>query len=237
VAYIFMGAGPILLILWGLFQPDALGKDGYRDAALLIVCGAFAFRALALGMRKWRDGSSPGGRPSNEDLLTTIFVLEHPTGRNMLFAQVAMWICLFCAIESFADVLRAAFNGSLNAEAKQAFILLFSAVFGAAMCRIWAALECSRPSAALGSLKILPLPQSRNVCLLEAASIAAVVLPLVIVLTYSVHFSDHLDWVEFAFIWLAVIVVCNQLMNRSLVPKEVRESEPPKAMRAAGSLS
>jgi hypothetical protein len=116
LAYLFMVGGPLAIVMLILFGVDDAGLLG--DVTVLIVFGSLAFRAWALAERKW---AMEPAKPVPELIepaqiesgpLATIFVLRKPTGWKMLAAQICMWTCLFCAMESLEDIFLAGMDAN-----------------------------------------------------------------------------------------------------------------------------
>src|SRR5689334_1094310 len=116
LAYLFMVGGPLAIVMLILFGVDDAGLLG--DVTVLIVFGSLAFRAWALAERKW---AMEPAKPVPELIepaqiesgpLAAIFALRKPTDWKMLAAQICMWTCLFCAMESLEDI----FLGGMDAN-------------------------------------------------------------------------------------------------------------------------
>ena len=225
-AYLFMAAGPLILVLWVLTTPEEIvHTDNFRDTLLLVVYCSVAFRLWALARRKWTlrsmnrltDGIHPQG--SENGLLSAVFVLKQPVHLRMLVAQICMWCCLFCTTESFGDILLHATHRSPE-NPKISLFLFVSGLFGTAVCRAWASAESRRshPDQDFNWERIL-FPASKlevvKGYLITPTYAAAIVLPLLNFKFSFVPFSEVLDRIEFSFIWLAVAVACNGLLSYS----------------------
>lgn len=116
LAYAFIAAGPVIVLMLVLFGIGDAGSTG--DVMVMVVFGGLAFRAWALAERKWAmeslrrpDGSDPITRAESGPL-QVLFVLRKARGWRMLVAQICMWTCLFCAMESLEDIFLAALDAS-----------------------------------------------------------------------------------------------------------------------------
>ena len=171
LAYAFIAGGPLVLLLLVLFGIGDAGTIG--DVMVMFVFGSLAFRGWALAERRWAlaslksaDGSDARTPPESTPL-QVLFVLRKSRSWRMLVAQICMWTCLFCAVESVEDIFLAALDASKAAtqaekatiantgdlvraqeagkEARNAaeggLLLLLAAVLGAFICRAWAAAE------------------------------------------------------------------------------------------------
>jgi len=125
LAYVFIAGGPLVILMLVLFGIGDAGSIG--DVMVMFVFGSLAFRAWALAERKWAmeslkraEGSDPRIRAESGPL-QTLFVLRKSHGWRMLAAQICMWTCLFCAVESLEDIFLSALDASKAAtEAEQA---------------------------------------------------------------------------------------------------------------------
>lgn len=115
LAYLFMVGGPLAVLLLIFFRIDA-GTVG--DVVVLVVFGSLAFRAWALAERKWvLQSENEAGQPVEvEAPLTTLFVLRKSVGWKMLAAQICMWTCVFCAVESLEDIFLAGIDANAAAN-------------------------------------------------------------------------------------------------------------------------
>ena len=121
LAYAFIVGGPLvilMLVLFGIGDASSIG-----DVMVMVVFGGLAFRAWALAERKWAmeslklaDGSLQRIQPESGPL-QALFVLRKSRGWRMLVAQICMWTCLFCAVESLEDIFLSALDA--NKAAKQ----------------------------------------------------------------------------------------------------------------------
>ncbi len=86
-----------------------------------VVFGGLAFRAWALAERKWameslkRANGSDQRMQSESGPFQALFVLRKSRGWRMLVAQICMWTCLFCAMESLEDIFLSALDASMVA--------------------------------------------------------------------------------------------------------------------------
>src|SRR5258708_19591501 len=85
---------------------------------VMFVFGSLAFRTWALAERKWAmeslkraDGSDQRIRAESGPL-QALFVLRKSRGWRMLVAQICVWTCLFCAVESLEDIFLSALDAS-----------------------------------------------------------------------------------------------------------------------------
>ncbi|SRR6266567_531425 len=116
LAYAFMAGGPLVILMLVLFGIGDAGSIG--DVMVMFVFGGLAFRAWALAERKWAleslkraDGS--GLRIQAESgPLQALFVLRKSRDWRMLVAQICMWTCLFCALESLEDIFLSGLEAS-----------------------------------------------------------------------------------------------------------------------------
>ena len=123
LAYAFIAAGPLVVLMLVLFGIGDAGTIG--DVMVMVVFGGLAFRAWALAERRWameplkRANGSDQRIPTASRPLQTLFVLRKSRGWRMLVAQVCMWTCLFCAVESLEDIFLDALDackGATHAE-------------------------------------------------------------------------------------------------------------------------
>ena len=116
LAYAFIAAGPLLVLMLLLFGIGNAGSIG--DVMVMVVFGGLAFRAWALAERKWaveplkRADGSDQRIQAESGPLQSLFVLRKSRGWRMLVAQICMWTCLFCAVESLEDIFLAAVDAS-----------------------------------------------------------------------------------------------------------------------------
>lgn len=154
----------------------------------------------------------------------------------MLVAQICMWTCVFCAVESLEDIFLAALDvnkaqveqtekasvvpdAAKNARdaAKSGLLLLLASLLGAGICRAWAAAEWRhglRPRLRF-TKAIFPVPKlgSSKAWFLTTGYFTAVTVLILSIVTWSRIFDDPLDRVEFAFVSLAACIACNRLLN------------------------
>ena len=114
LAYLFIGVGPLLVLLLVLFGIGDAGSIG--DVMVMVVFGGLAFRAWALAERKWAmaswkqaDGSDQRNAAESGPL-QALLVLRKSRSWRMLVAQICMWACLFCAVESLEDLFLSALD-------------------------------------------------------------------------------------------------------------------------------
>jgi len=115
LAYAFMAGGPVLILMLVLFgRADDAASIG--DITIMVVFGSLAFRAWALAERKWAmqslksaDGTGQGMQLESGPL-QALFVLRKSVSWRMLVAQICMWTCLFCAVESLEDIFLSALD-------------------------------------------------------------------------------------------------------------------------------
>src|SRR6266851_3041188 len=109
--------------LFVLFPPHDpriwIGDAGFiGDVMVMFVFGSFAFRAWALAERKWameslkRADGSDQRTEAESGPLQALFVLRKSRGWRMLVAQICMWTCLFCAVESLEDIFLSGLDAS-----------------------------------------------------------------------------------------------------------------------------
>jgi hypothetical protein len=116
LAYAFIAGGPLVILMLVLFGIGDAGSIG--DVMVMFVFGSLAFRGWALAERKWAMESLKGGDGSDPRIqaksgpLQALFVLRKSRGWRMLVAQICMWTCLFCAVESFEDIFLSALDAS-----------------------------------------------------------------------------------------------------------------------------
>src|SRR5260370_11198754 len=116
LAYVFIAGGPLVILMLVLFGIGDAGSIG--DVMVMFVFGSLAFRAGALAERKWAmeslklaDGSDQTIRAESGPL-PALFGLRKSRGWIMLAAQICMWTCLFCAVESLEDIFLSALEAS-----------------------------------------------------------------------------------------------------------------------------
>ncbi|HWZ44426.1 MAG TPA: hypothetical protein VNW97_13190 [Candidatus Saccharimonadales bacterium] len=111
LTYVFLAGGPLTVLMLVLFR--IVNSATVGDIVILIVFGSLAFRTWALAERKWAMQS---GKPADVQVersqaevapLATLFALRQSVGWKMLAAQVCMWACMFCAVESLEDIFLA----------------------------------------------------------------------------------------------------------------------------------
>jgi hypothetical protein len=116
LAYLFIAGGPLFILMLVLFGIGDAGSIG--DVMVMVVFGGLAFRAWALAERKWakeslkRAGGSDQGIQAESGPIQALFVLRKSRGWRMLGAQICMWTCLFCAVESLEDIFLSALDAS-----------------------------------------------------------------------------------------------------------------------------
>jgi hypothetical protein len=146
----------------------------------------------------------------------------------MLLAQICMWTCLFCAVESLEDIFLSALDAN-NATtqvkqkeardaAKSGLLLLLTSLLGTGICRAWAAAEWRQgsPSSHTAFARaIFPVPKrgTWKAQLLITSYVAAIAALIVSIIKWSLIFHDSLDRAEFAFVLLAVCIACNRLLS------------------------
>src|SRR6202521_3228310 len=181
LAYVFIAGGPLVILMLVLFGIGDAGIIG--DVMVMFVFGSLAFRAWALAERKWAMQSLKRADGSDQRIqaesgpLQTLFVLRKSRGWRMLVAQICMWTCVFCAVESLEDIFLSGLDASKAAthqpleapdalkqaqhDAKSGLLLLLTSLLGAGICRAWAAAEWlhgSPPHPAF-TKAILPVPK------------------------------------------------------------------------------
>src|SRR5712691_134838 len=155
LAYVFIAGGPLVILMLVLFGVGDAGSIG--DVMVMFIFGSLAFRAWALAERKWarespqRTDGPDQRRGAESGPLQALFVLRKSRGWKMLVAQICMWTCLFCAVESLEDIFLSALDASKAAtqlertgardDAKSGLLLLLTSLLGAGICRAWAAAE------------------------------------------------------------------------------------------------
>ncbi len=116
LAYVFIAGGPpviLMLVLFGIGDAGIIG-----DVMVMFVFGCLAFRAWALAERKWATQSLKWADGSDQRIhaesgpLQTLFVLRKSRGWRMLVAQICMWTCVFCAVESLEDIFLSGLDAS-----------------------------------------------------------------------------------------------------------------------------
>ena len=232
LAYTFIAGGPLVILMLVLFGIGGAGSIG--DVMVMVVFGSFAFRAWALAERKWAmespkraDGSDPSMQAESGPP-QVLFVLRKSRGWRMLVAQICMWTCLFCAVESLEDIFLSALDANRAAtrvqqtEARYAatsgLLLFLASLLGAGICRAWAAAEWRHgsPSSHPAFTKaIFPVPKQGTwkARFLITSYVAAMAALIVSIVKWSLIFKDSLDRVEFAFVLLAVCIACNRLLS------------------------
>jgi hypothetical protein len=258
LAYLFMMGGPLVVLLLVFFRIGDAGTVG--DVVVLIVFGSLAFRTWALAERKWiLQSEKSGGQPVEVEAapLTTLFVRRKPIGWKMLAAQICMWTCLFCAVESLEDIFLAGLDANnaaihadqaeavlekaitadpasqaaeaalrkaqaeakeARADAKSGLLLFLASLLGAGICRAWASSEwrqgLTSPNIAFART-IFPVskPARPRFWFLAAGYLAAIILLIVSVVSWSRIFADPIDRIEFSFIWMAACAAFNRLLN------------------------
>ncbi len=239
LAYAFIAAGPLVVLMLVLFGIGDAGSIG--DVMVMVVFGGLAFRGWALAERKWAMESLKRADGSDQKLqaesgpLQTLFVLKKSRGWRMLVAQICMWTCLFCAVESLEDIFLAALDASKAAtqveqtgaatlakqardDAKSGLLLLLTSLLGAGICRAWAAAECLHESPAVRpafTRAIFPLPKrsTSKALFLIGSYVAAIAVLIVSIVAWPLIFDDSLDRAEFVFVALAACVACNHLLS------------------------
>jgi hypothetical protein len=228
LAYLFIAGGPLAIFMLVLFGIGDAGTIG--DVMVMVVFGALAFRAWALAERKWAIESVKRADGLGQEIqvelgvLQALFVLRKSRGWRMLVAQICMWTCLFCAVESLEDIFLAALDASKAAakagrgDAVAGLLLLLTSLLGAGICRAWAAAEWRHgsplPQPAF-TKAIFPVPKrgTLKAWLLAASYVAAVAVFIVSIVAWSLIFKDSLDGAEFAFVSLAACIACNRLLS------------------------
>jgi hypothetical protein len=245
LAYAFIAGGPLVILMLVLFGIGDAGSVG--DVMVMVVFGGLAFRAWALAERKWARESLKRADGSDQRIqaesgpLQTLFVLRKSRGWRMLMAQICMWTCMFCAVESLEDIFLSALDAN-NANtsspapkseplevphptkeearnaAKSGLLLFLTSLLGAGICRAWAAAEWlhGSPSSHTAFTKaIFPVPKrgTWKARLLITSYGAAMAALIVSVVKWSLIFKDSLDRAEFAFVLLAVCIACNRLLS------------------------
>jgi len=213
LAHAFMLAGPLAVLLWSLFE--GVHSAMFSDAVIFVVFGGLAFRAWALAERKWALPATPKAEPG---LPTLLLVLRQAVNRKMLIAQISMWFCIFCAVESLEDIFLAAIEGT---SARGGFLLFGISLLGAGVCRSWAAAEWRHPEVetALGFPRmVFPILKGQTakiwgLAMVYVAIVAAPILALVHWTAFNKIFVDPIDQIEVAFVWLASSVACNRLLS------------------------
>jgi hypothetical protein len=116
LAYAFIAGAPLVILMLVLFGIGDAGSIG--DVMVMFVFGSLAFRAWALAERKWAMESLKRADESDQRIqaesgpLQALFVLRKSRGWRMLVAQICMWTCLFCAVESLEDIFLSALDAS-----------------------------------------------------------------------------------------------------------------------------
>ncbi|HWX54566.1 MAG TPA: hypothetical protein VN176_08225 [Verrucomicrobiae bacterium] len=134
LTYVFMAA-VVIFVLAGPYFRNVFDPGYYADAIVVAGYGALAFRAWALGERRWRLGYKP-----ESGILRAMFVLREPANKFMLAAQIGIWTCLFWVAESLEDtVLDLANNQEMSAT--ETFLKIMGPLAALALCRLWAVAE------------------------------------------------------------------------------------------------
>src|SRR5713226_790750 len=117
LAYVFIAGGPLVVLMMVLF--GGISDAGIiGDVMVMFVFGSFAFRAWALAERKWameslnRAAGSDQGIQAECGSFQALFVLRKSRGWRMLVAQICMWTCVFCAVESLEDIFLSGLDAS-----------------------------------------------------------------------------------------------------------------------------
>lgn len=231
LAYAFMAGGPLVILMLVLF---GIGDAAtVSDVMVMVVFGGLAFRAWALAERKWAIESLKQADGSHNRILAdgplkVLFVLRKSRGWTMLVAQICMWTCLFCAVESLEDIVVSGLDANKAAtqvkqiqarsDFRSGLLLFLTSLLGAGICRAWTAAEWRHgsPTSDPGFSKaIFPVPKRRTwkARLLVTSYVAAVAVLIVSVVKWSLIFNDPLDGAELAFVLLAVCVACNRLLS------------------------
>jgi hypothetical protein len=207
LAYAFIAGGPLVILMLLLFRIGGAGTIG--DVMVMVIFGSLAFRAWALAERKWTMESLQADRSDRSiqaepGPLQVLFVLRKSRGWRMLVAQLCMWTCLFCAVESLEDIFLSALDANkavaateqIEAEfaAKSGLLLFLTSLLGACLCRAWAAAEWqhgSPPSPRAFTKAIFPLPKGGKwgAWLLVTTYVAALVALIVSVAGWSLIFT------------------------------------------------
>jgi hypothetical protein len=215
LAHMFMLAGPLALLFWSRFA--TVHSDKFSDAVIFVVFGGLTFRAWALAERKW--AIRPESRMTESGPLTEMLVLRHAVSLRMLMAQIGMWSCVFCAVESLEDILFAAVKGT---DPRGGFLHFVVSLLGVGVSRAWAAAEWQYSS--LQTVFRFPrmiFPLGRSVAAkawgLATAYLAVVVGPILAFVHWTALFNktfdDPIDRLELGFVWLASSIACNRLLN------------------------
>jgi hypothetical protein len=232
LAYAFIVGGPLVILMLALFGIGDAGSIG--DVMVMVVFGGLAFRAWALAERKWAMESLKRADGSDQRIqaesgpLQVLFVLKKSRSWRMLVAQICMWTCLFCAVESLEDIFLSALDANKAATqveqmearyaAKSGLLLFLTSLLGAGICRAWAAAEWRHGSPSLHAafIKVIFFVPKRGTWkarLLITSYVAAMAALIVSVVKWSLIFKDSLDRAEFAFVVLAVGIACNRLLS------------------------
>lgn len=227
------------LLLVELFVKSGKDKSStVSDLVILMVFGAVAFRSWALSQRRW-EMTEPGGpvdciQPGDSDC--DLFVMRRPANRYMLAAQIALWISIFCVLESMEDLI---FIGMENVgwtnEASAALSLFMVALAVSLLCRAWAEAEWRYASGATRGAHVLELGKGllvRHSTL--AGSFLAGLLTLllwkwpVVVSTWKERPSlgDNFDRAEACFLLLATGTAIIRWVS---FPRAARERVPERA--------
>jgi hypothetical protein len=174
LAYAFMTAGSVIVLMLVLFC--VVDDVHIGDVMVVVVFGALAFRAWALAERKWAteslkraDGSDPVIPPESSPL-QALLVLRKSRSWKMLVAQICMWTCLFCAVESLEDIFVAALDASKAAtQGKQPGALANASTPGRQMPDVSDATKKARADAENGLLLFLTSLLGAVICRAWAA--------------------------------------------------------------------
>jgi hypothetical protein len=216
-AYAFMFGGPLAILLAGLFCGKGEDRSSaVSDLVILTVFGAMAFRSWALSQRRW-EMAAPGDpvdcmQPGDSGC--DLFVMRRPANRYMLAAQIALWVSIFCILESMEDLI---FEGleqhKWTDKASAALCLFMVALAVSLLCRAWADAEWRYASSAN---RRAHLPDLRKRLLVLYTALAGVFLAgaltlllwqwHVVVSTWKADLSsrgDNFDRAEVCFLLLA----------------------------------
>jgi len=215
-AYFFMFVMPLLILVLAVWSP--LQPDAFADLIVLTGFAVLGLRAWALTERRWAAGLETKPRA-----VTTLFLLNKPVNHGMRVAQISLWICLLCGVESLEDVffqLAPIIEGhTVGYWPFGPTLLLAIFLYGAAVCRAWGAAELSRQGQNQFQLSWTMLfPWQRKaphqVWILRIVYLTALLFPLLLLLKGDqLFFRDHLDRIELAFVWIASSVAANRWLN------------------------